>query len=47
MATDRASRKREKSTRRQEPYVSWKVDFFVLFAVAVAGAGVLTSVLVL
>lgn len=46
MATDKASGTREHRAEKHEPYVSWKADFFVVFALAVSVAGVLTSVLV-
>jgi|GEM_PF-5572691 len=47
MATDKASGKREHRAETHEPYVSWKADFFLIFALAVFVAGVLSSVLVL
>jgi hypothetical protein len=47
MATDKASGTREHRAEKHEPYVSWKADFFVIFALTVSVAGVLTSVLVL
>jgi hypothetical protein len=47
MATDRASPTKDHGAEPYEPYISWKADFLVLFALCVVFAGVLTSVLVL